>query len=126
MKLKWNETGLMKTTELQGDIKRARQVLALPKNPTDITKEAEDPHENREKRSELALALQLTEKNRRRNLLNRHQSRKSHQRCRRKKAKRQNKKQKNNKKSKNRVRITTSDMEMEKRDLNSSAIQVYI
>lgn len=48
----------MKTTELQGDIKRARQVLAPPKNPTDITKEADDPHESQEKRCELALALQ--------------------------------------------------------------------
>ena len=125
MKLRWNGTGLMKTTERQEDIKRALQVQAPPKNPTDITKEAEDPQENLEKRSELGLAPQLTEKNRRRKPLNHHQSPKSHQRFLRKKVIRQNKKRKNKKRI-NRVRITTSGMEMEKRDLNSSAIQVYI
>jgi len=48
----------MKTIELQEDIKRARQVLAPPKNPTDITKEADDPHESQEKKCGLAPALQ--------------------------------------------------------------------
>lgn len=124
MKRKWNEMVLMKITELQEDIDLIRIVRVL-KSLTDITDEEEDPPESLAKKSAPVLVQLLKEKKnllKNKSLPNHHPLPKSHQRCRQKRPK--NKRSRRLNLSRNRVRITTSVMEMEKRDLNSYATQV--